>query len=167
MIPLPTLHLSPLLSTPQVAEAAAEMVAGVRDYFDQGLRHFLLYSHEVPQADAALAPPSSSDAAAAAAALASPAPKGKGKGGKGRKRKKGEAAAEEGGGGGAEQQAEDAGPAPSDLYGAEHLVRLFVKLPELVPVAYMTPPVSGVWFMSAWRCVAAGGGRGSAARRAA
>ena len=31
---------------------------------------------------------------------------------------------------------------PCDLYGAEHLVRLFVKLPELVPVAYMTPPVS-------------------------
>lgn len=35
------------------------------------------------------------------------------------------------------------GKAPSELYGAEHLVRLFVKLPELVPVAFMTPPVRG------------------------
>ena len=32
---------------------------------------------------------------------------------------------------------------PSDLYGGEHLVRLFVKLPELVPVAFMTPQVGG------------------------
>lgn len=29
--------------------------------------------------------------------------------------------------------------APSDVYGAEHLVRLLVKLPELVPVCGMSP----------------------------
>lgn len=38
-------------------------------------------------------------------------------------------------------QTDGSGKAASDLYGAEHLVRLFVKLPELVPVAFMTPPV--------------------------
>lgn len=38
-------------------------------------------------------------------------------------------------------QADGSRKAASDLYGAEHLVRLFVKLPELVPVAFMTPPV--------------------------
>lgn len=30
------------------------MVAGVRQYFDRSLRHFLLYSHEVQQAEEAL-----------------------------------------------------------------------------------------------------------------
>ncbi len=39
---------------PQVAEAMREMVHGVRQYFNQGLRHFLLYSHELLQADEAL-----------------------------------------------------------------------------------------------------------------
>ena len=37
----------------QVAEAVREMVSGVRRYFDRGLRHFLLYSHEVAQAEEA------------------------------------------------------------------------------------------------------------------
>jgi hypothetical protein len=36
---------------PQVQEAALEMVRGVRQYFDQGLRHFLLYAHELHQAE--------------------------------------------------------------------------------------------------------------------
>lgn len=33
------------------------------------------------------------------------------------------------------------GKAPSELYGAEHLVRLLVKLPELLPVAMMAGQV--------------------------
>ena len=39
---------------PAVAEAVRDMVAGLRAYFDQALRHCLLYSHEVQQADEAL-----------------------------------------------------------------------------------------------------------------
>lgn len=35
----------------QVQEAAAEMVRGVSQYFDQGLHHFLLYPHELQQAE--------------------------------------------------------------------------------------------------------------------
>lgn len=168
-------------------EAAREMVAGVRQYFDRCLRHFLLYSHEVQQAEEALgagpagaAAPKTGGAKGAAAGrcrvgrtgslafkchglaarwlVASapwaalqvppteaglhPAPAEAGAA---------SSAAEDGSpsAGGASDQRGGAGGAaqpprrpPSDLYGAEHLVRLFVKLPELVPVAYMTPPVS-------------------------
>lgn len=98
---------------PQKAEAVREMVAGLRAYFDQALRHCLLYSHEVQQADEALRGGGGSSGAAAAAA---------------------DSTAAEG------DQADGSRKAASDLYGAEHLVRLFVKLPELVPVAFMTPP---------------------------
>lgn len=38
-----------------------------------------------------------------------------------------------------QSQATANGELPRTVYGAEHLVRLFVKLPELVPVAHMTP----------------------------
>ncbi len=31
------------------------------------------------------------------------------------------------------------GTCPCDVFGGEHLVRLLVKLPELVPVAHMSP----------------------------
>lgn len=44
------------------------MVAGVRAYFDQALRHSLLYSHEVQQADEALRGGGGGGSAAAAAA---------------------------------------------------------------------------------------------------
>lgn len=116
---------------PQVPEAAREMVAGVRQYFDRCLRHFLLYSHEVQQAEEALgagpagaaAPKTEAGAASSAAEDGSPSAGG--------------ASDQRGGAGGAAQPPRRP---PSDLYGAEHLVRLFVKLPELVPVAYMTPP---------------------------
>jgi hypothetical protein len=146
------------------------MVRGVRQYFDQGLRHFLLFSHEVQHADEALAglgdaaahtPPRQGEAEAGLLCalfaymvhptsgwVAQPSPssichlvrfgwfaEGKGKG-KSKKSSTPEPAAGSGG------VARDRAPRrPSDLYGAEHLVRLLVKLPELVPVAYMTPPV--------------------------
>lgn len=155
------------------------MVAGVRQYFDRCLRHFLLYSHEVQQAEEALG---AGPAGAATASTAGGGDRDEGlvggrgpmlfqcwalilaasswpacdlciseadndqaglhcftaeakSGGAGA----GEAADQRAGAGGAAQPPRRA---PSDLYGAEHLVRLFVKLPELVPVAYMTPPVS-------------------------
>lgn len=38
-------------------------------------------------------------------------------------------------------QASAGGLAPSRLYGAEHLLRLLVKLPELMPVCHMGPQV--------------------------
>lgn len=109
----------------QVVEAAREMVAGLRRYFDQGLRHFLLYSHEMQQADAALGLSSGSGGAATP-----PNTEGGGKAG-------GSTAGRPAGGGGGAQPPRRS---PCDVYGAEHLVRLFVKLPELVPVAYMTAP---------------------------
>ncbi|KAL4427963.1 hypothetical protein ABPG75_002052 [Micractinium tetrahymenae] len=90
----------------RVSEAAREMVAGLRQYFDRCLRHFLLYSHEVQQAEEALGGGPANAAAPSKTGGAAQPPR----------------------------------RPPSDLYGAEHLVRLFVKLPELVPVAYMTPP---------------------------
>ena len=40
----------------------------------------------------------------------------------------------------------EGGAAPADVYGAEHLLRLFVKLPELVPVVMMVAKVSKVLF---------------------
>lgn len=55
-------------TTPQKAEAVREMVAGLRAYFDQALRHCLLYSHEVQQADEALRGGGGSSGAAPAAA---------------------------------------------------------------------------------------------------
>jgi hypothetical protein len=64
-----------------------EVLAGLASYFDNALRHFLLYQAELPACDAAL-------------------------------------------GGGAFD--------PKDVYGAEHLLRLIAKLPELVPVVQMT-----------------------------
>ena len=162
------------------------MVLGVRQYFDQGLRHFLLYPHEVQQADEALGggggggaaatPPKQGGALCArqsacrqgresrgrvgcsgctatrdtccracqrllprpAAAcwihtVAAPCARAEGGGSTG-----GGATGAKGGGGGGGVAAPRT---PCDLYGAEHLVRLFVKLPDLVPVAYMTPPV--------------------------
>lgn len=136
------------------AEVARELAAWVRGYFDQALRPFLLYSHEVAQADEALlaTPPGASGRKGG---------KGGGKGGKGGKgdgaaadaSKDGDAGASKGQSKGQQPQSGSGGRrAPSDLYGAEHLVRLFVKLPELVPVAYMTPPVGP--FAGLWLCCA-------------
>jgi hypothetical protein len=42
-------------------------------------------------------------------------------------------------------QALAGGVAPSEVYGAEHLVRLLVKLPELVPVVMMAGQVRSCW----------------------
>jgi hypothetical protein len=52
-------------------------------------------------------------------------------------------------------QALAAGQAPSAVYGAEHLLRLFVKLPELLPptgeACFQIIKFSAVFFESVWR----------------
>ena len=70
----------------ETCEQIDEIADGLVSYFDNALRHFLLFQPEVAACDAALA----------------------------------------------------SGAPPSEVYGAEHLVRLLTKLPELVSVLLMT-----------------------------
>ena len=74
-----------------------QIMEGLKRYFDKALRHFLLYLHEVPQCDEALA----------------------------------------------------GGAAPSDAYGVEHLLRLLVKLPDLVPITHMSAADRSIFILEA------------------
>ena len=86
-----------------------EMLHGLREYFDKALPLILLYRHEREQYASLF--PAASPSSASRPTSTEPAL----------------------------GSSSGAAPRPSDVYGAEHLLRLFVRLPRLLALAPLAP----------------------------
>ncbi|CAI5467450.1 unnamed protein product [Closterium sp. Yama58-4] len=119
----------------------AEVVNGIRCYFDRSLPLMLLYKEERDQFQCVFsrltAAAAAASASGAAAAGGGGAGGGGGSGGGDGTAGGGEGARGGGGGGGvSDAVAAPSTVRPSDIYGAEHLLRLFTKLPAMLATVY-------------------------------